>query len=85
MAISNINDQRVINFEFQTNVLHKDELFFRVKILNGKKEGSKFYVHDSLNHVQKDVVKKRILTSRDLASKYYVSTSGASYRYSDQQ
>lgn len=42
---------------------------------------SQFYVHDSLNHVRKDVVKKRLLTSRDLASKYYPAVSGFSYRF----
>lgn len=59
IAISNTNDQRVMNFELQTNGLYKDEVFLRIKILDehfGKMKESKFYVHDSLNHVRKDVV-----------------------------
>lgn len=77
-----------MTFELQTNVLHQDEVFLRVKIL-GKdlrnKKDSKFYVHDSLNHVRKDIIKKRVLTSRDLASKYYAGTSGTSYRYKEEK
>merc|ERR1711935_771841 len=42
---------------------------------------SRFYVHDSVSQVRRDLVEKRFLMSRDVGSKYYPMVEGASYRY----
>jgi len=51
----------------------------------GNKEAQKgnFYVHDSLNHVKKNIYQKRLVSSRDLGAFYHAAISGASYEYRD--
>ena len=67
---------------FQSNIISKDELFFRFSIIpENKIKNSSFYVHDSLNHVRKGQVKKRVLTSRDLGQYFHAVVSGANYEY----
>jgi len=63
-----------------------DEVYLRFKIkprlLKGHKiVDSRFYVHDSVSQVRRDLVEKRFLMSRDVGSKYYPMVEGASYRY----
>lgn len=42
-----------------------------------------FYIHDSVNHVRKDQVKKKMFSNRDLGSKIFSAPAGASYRFND--
>lgn len=74
--------ERVLHYEHRGHVLDEDEVFLRIKIQpDHDVVSSQFYVHDSVNHVRKDVVKKRLLTSRDLGSKFHAMVYGAAYRY----
>ena len=77
------NGERVLQVEHRSQIMTDDEVFLSFKI---RPEGqsvrdSQFYVHDSVNHVRKDVVKKRLLTSRDIGSKFHAMVYGAMYRY----
>ena len=54
----------VVHVDMQSNIIYKDELYLRFKV-NNQMNDQKFYVHDSINHVEAGHLKKRVLTTRD--------------------
>lgn len=75
--------KRVLQLTLRSNSLPDDELFLRVEIkpTSASGEPGKFYVHDSLHHVRKGHVSKRVLSSRDIGAHFHPMVNGATYSY----
>lgn len=76
ISINKLLDQRVLKMSLLCNQIKNNELFLRFSVDPHDQE--QFYVHDSVNHVRKGHIKKRVMTSRDLGAHFHSVVSGAS-------
>lgn len=91
IKISHADHQRNLEISAEldnsNSVFAHSDFFLKTKFSfedeNASNADTRFYIYDTVNHVRKDHIKRKVFSNRDLGSKIFSAPGGAAYHYNN--